>query len=55
MIENKYGSIIITGNTSALRGKPDFIYFAPTKAAQRVMAESLARELGPKEFMLHIF
>ena len=41
-------SIIITGNTSALRGKPDFIYFAPTKAAQRVMAESLARELGPK-------
>ena len=48
MIENKSGSIIITGNTSALRGKPDFIYFAPTKAAQRVMAESLARELGPK-------
>tara|TARA_Y100001960_G_scaffold153752_1_gene162235 strand:+ start:584 stop:1309 length:726 start_codon:yes stop_codon:yes gene_type:complete len=48
MIENKSGSIIITGNTSALRGKPDFIYFAPTKAAQRIMAESLARELGPK-------
>ena len=48
MIENKSGAIIITGNTSALRGKPDFIYFAPTKAAQRVMAESLARELGPK-------
>ena len=48
MIEKKSGSIIITGNTSALRGKPDFIYFAPTKAAQRIMAESLARELGPK-------
>ena len=54
MIENKSGSIIITGNTSALRGNTDFIYFAPTKAAQRVMAGSLARELGPKEFMLHI-
>jgi Short-chain dehydrogenases of various substrate specificities len=48
MIKNKYGSIIITGNTSALRGKPDFIYFAPTKAAQRIRAESLAREWGPK-------
>jgi NAD(P)-dependent dehydrogenase (short-subunit alcohol dehydrogenase family) len=48
MIENKLGSIIVTGNTSALRGKPDFIYFAPTKAAQRILAQSLARELGPK-------
>ena len=48
MIENKSGSIIVTGNTSALRGKPDFIYFAPTKAAQRILAQSLARELGPK-------
>ena len=48
MIKNKSGSIIVTGNTSALRGKPDFIYFAPTKAAQRILAQSLARELGPK-------
>ena len=48
MIDNKSGSIIITGNTSALRGKPDFIYFAPTKAAQRILSQSLARELGPK-------
>ena len=28
MIENKSGSIIVTGNTSALRGKPAFVYFA---------------------------
>jgi len=48
MIENKSGSIIVTGNTSALRGKPAFVYFAPTKAAQRILAQSLARELGPK-------
>jgi len=48
MIANKSGAIIITGNTSALRGKPDFVYFAPTKAAQRILAQSLARELGPK-------
>ena len=48
MIKNKSGSIIITGNTSALRGIPNFVYFAPTKAAQRILAQSLARELGPK-------
>ena len=48
MIAHKSGAMIITGNTSALRGKPDFVYFAPTKAAQRILAQSLARELGPK-------
>jgi NAD(P)-dependent dehydrogenase (short-subunit alcohol dehydrogenase family) len=42
------GSIVVTGNTSALRGIPSFIGFAPTKAAQRILAESLARELGPQ-------
>ncbi|MBV8137220.1 MAG: SDR family NAD(P)-dependent oxidoreductase [Deltaproteobacteria bacterium] len=42
------GAIIATGNTSAQRGKPNFAGFAPTKAAQRILAESMARELGPK-------
>lgn len=41
------GAIIATGNTSALRGRPNFAGFAPTKAAQRILAESMARELGP--------
>ena len=31
-----------------MRGKANFAGFAPTKAAQRIFAESLARELGPK-------
>ena len=31
-----------------LRGKADFAGFAPTKAAQRILAESIARDLGPK-------
>lgn len=48
MIETSAGTIIATGNTSALRGKPRFASFAPTKAAQRILAESMARELGPK-------
>ncbi|MEO6419352.1 MAG: SDR family NAD(P)-dependent oxidoreductase, partial [Polyangiaceae bacterium] len=48
MIEAKTGSIVVTGNTSAVRGKANFAGFAPTKAAQRVLAESIARDLGPK-------
>ena len=48
MIEARQGVIIATGNTSALRGKAGFAGFAPTKAAQRVLAEAIAREVGPK-------
>jgi short-subunit dehydrogenase len=48
MIEKGDGAIIASGNTSAIRGKANFAGFAPTKAAQRILAESMARELGPK-------
>jgi NAD(P)-dependent dehydrogenase (short-subunit alcohol dehydrogenase family) len=47
MIEAGEGAIILSGNTSALRGKSNFAGFAPTKAAQRILAESVARRLGP--------
>lgn len=48
MVAAGEGAIIASGNTSALRGKAGFAGFAPTKAAQRILAESIARELGPK-------
>ena len=48
MIEAGEGAIIVTGNTSALRGRAKFAGFAPTKAAQRILAEAIAREVGPK-------
>lgn len=48
MVEAGWGAIAVTGNTSAWRGKAAFAGFAPTKAAQRILAESLARTLGPK-------
>jgi len=48
MIAAGGGAIVVTGNTSAWRGKADFAGFAPTKAAQRILAESLARSLGPR-------
>ncbi len=36
----------MTGNTSSIRGKANFAGFAPTKAAQRILAESIARDSG---------
>ena len=48
MIEQGKGALICTGNTSAFRGKANFSGFAPTKAAQRILAESIARAAGPK-------
>lgn len=48
MIEAGRGSIVITGNTATYRGKSFFAGFAPTKAAQRILGEAMARTLGPK-------
>ena len=48
MIKAGKGAIIVTGNTSAIRGKANYAFFAPTKAAQRILAQSIARELRPK-------
>jgi len=48
MVAAGKGAIVATGNTSAQRGRPNFAGFAPTKAAQRILAESMARDLGPK-------
>ena len=42
------GAIVVTGNTAARRGAATFAAFAPSKAAQRILAESMARSLGPK-------
>jgi len=48
MITRGAGALIATGNTSALRGRASFAGFAPTKAAQRILAEAIARDAGPK-------
>ena len=41
------GAIIFIGATASLRGMPMTAAFAPAKAAQRILAESMARSLGP--------
>ena len=48
MIAAGKGAIMVTGNTASHRGVPNYALFAPTKAGQRILAESLARDLGPK-------
>lgn len=45
MMKAGNGAILVTGNTSAIRGKANFAGFAPTKAAQRILSESIARDL----------
>jgi NADP-dependent 3-hydroxy acid dehydrogenase YdfG len=47
MIAAGKGAILCTGNTSAHRGVASFAGFAPTKAAQRILAQSIARSLAP--------
>ena len=41
------GTLIFTGATGGLRGKPPFIAFAQGKAGVRWLAQSMAREFGP--------
>ncbi len=53
MIAKGQGAVICTGNTSAFRGKANFAGFAPTKAAQRILAESMARHAGRRECTWH--
>ena len=48
MLKEKTGCILVTGNTASTRGKSHWGFFASTKAAQRILAESIAREFGPK-------
>jgi NAD(P)-dependent dehydrogenase (short-subunit alcohol dehydrogenase family) len=42
------GTIIFIGATASLRGGPQTAAFAPAKAAQRGLAESMARSLWPE-------
>ena len=48
MREKGSGAIIVTGATASLRGKPFTAAFASAKAAQRSLAQSFARQLGPE-------
>jgi NAD(P)-dependent dehydrogenase (short-subunit alcohol dehydrogenase family) len=48
MIEHGRGTILFTGATASLRGGSGFVNLASPKFGLRAVAQSMARELGPK-------
>ena len=48
MLPREQGSIIFTGATASTRGAAGFAAFASAKHGLRALAQSMARELGPK-------
>lgn len=49
LLERGGGSLFFTGASGSLRGKANFAPFASAKAALRNLAQSLAREFGPRD------
>jgi NAD(P)-dependent dehydrogenase (short-subunit alcohol dehydrogenase family) len=41
------GTVLFTGASASLRGKPGFAHFAAAKAGLRMISQSMAREFGP--------
>ena len=41
------GTVIFTGASASIRGKPGFAHFSAAKAGLRMIAQSMAREYGP--------
>jgi NAD(P)-dependent dehydrogenase (short-subunit alcohol dehydrogenase family) len=48
MVPRKAGTIIFTGATASLRGGTGYAAFSGAKGALRMLAQSMARELGPE-------
>ncbi len=48
MVERQSGTIIFTGATASLRGGKGFSAFSGAKGALRMLAQAMARELGPQ-------
>lgn len=48
MLPRARGTLIYTGASASLRGRANFVGFASAKAALRAVAQSAAREFGPK-------
>jgi NAD(P)-dependent dehydrogenase (short-subunit alcohol dehydrogenase family) len=48
MVTRERGTMIFTGATASMRGSAGFAAFAGAKHALRALAQSMARELGPR-------
>jgi len=42
------GTILFTGASGSMRGKPGFAHFAAAKAGLRMLSQSMARDYGPR-------
>lgn len=48
MLPQKHGTLLFTGASASLRGRPKFGAFAAAKAGLRIHAQAFAREFGPE-------
>lgn len=48
VLEAHGGSLLFTGASASLRGRPNFAHFSAAKAGLRNMAQALAKEYGPR-------
>lgn len=48
VLEENGGSLLFTGASASMRGRPNFAHFGAAKAALRNMAQALAKDYGPK-------
>ncbi|MBW2279172.1 MAG: SDR family NAD(P)-dependent oxidoreductase [Deltaproteobacteria bacterium] len=48
MLPRNRGTLLFTGATASMRGRPPFAAFASAKAALRIVVQSMAREFGPQ-------
>lgn len=47
-LEKNGGSLLFTGASASVRGRPGFAHFSAAKAGLRMLAQALAREYGPR-------
>jgi NAD(P)-dependent dehydrogenase (short-subunit alcohol dehydrogenase family) len=48
LLPQRKGTILFTGASGSLRGKPGYAHFAAAKAGLRMLSQSMAREFGPQ-------
>ncbi len=48
LVEQGCGSLLFTGASASLRGRPNFGHFASSKAGLRNLVQALARQYGPQ-------
>jgi len=48
LLPHRSGTILFTGASASLRGRPAFAHFSAAKAGLRMLSQSMAREFGPQ-------